>query len=94
MTPQEKQAKKDKHRPKGRKMPHPHEAKKDDGSYDLDDVKAALPGVVESFESGEYVLRDMNEGQIVQNNVKEIGRVLGVSAQVGDEFFVVIRKKS
>jgi len=82
------------HKPSGRKMPHPHDAKNTDGSIDPVKAKAGALEAIASFESGEYTLKDMNEGQIVNSNVHQINKMCGVNAAIGDEFYIAIRKRN
>ncbi len=82
-------------RPHGRRMPHPHDAKNSDGSIDIEKAKAALPEVTESYETGEYSLKDMNElVEFDAATAAQLSMLLGVSVAEGDELFVAVRKKN
>jgi len=63
---------------KSRKMPFAAEANNGKGGFDLAAVKAAIPDVIESFESGEYALLDMRE----------------VALNDGSELFIVHRRRA
>jgi hypothetical protein len=82
------------HKPTGRKMPHPLDAKKADGSIDTAIAEAALAEVVESYRTGEYTLLDMNEGAVDKQLAQQLARLCNVKASDGDEFYIAIRKRN
>jgi hypothetical protein len=57
-------------RPKGRKMPHPDEARNADGTIDLAKAKAGMDEAMAAFAAGEFQLVDMDEVEIAGTDLE------------------------